>query len=218
MKTLFGGSSKSVSTSNSGFSALPRDIQERFTNLVTATDPLRESPEQYFTPMGLTSQEQMVGQMINPANIGASISSYLNPFRDIITQDINRQFESPASQLSSLISQAGAFGSSQARNARADLERSRLDAITRGLSDQYNNAFGQYQAGLANLLGFGGLERGIDLSQRQALPQSLQTISSIIAPLLGSGQSTSVNKGASEGIFGKLGGFMSGLGAIGVGG
>jgi hypothetical protein len=198
-KKLFGGSSdKSVQKSGSGFGALPTDIQERFRSVADIGAGLLESPEQYFAPQDLSEYEQTAGQMVLPENFGVGIANYLNPFRDIITQDINRAFEDPYSALKSRANEAGAFGSSRYREGEADLERARLDAITSALSGQFNQAGNQYQQGIQNLLGFGGLERAIDLAQRQALPTALGAYSQLINPLLGASFGTQFSKGSEE--------------------
>jgi hypothetical protein len=80
-----------------------------------------------------------------------------------------------------------------------------LDAIASAQSDQYNQAYNQYQQGIGNLLGFGGLERGIDLGdlgQSMALPTALSSYSNLINPLLGSTTSTGYSMSDEEnGIF-----------------
>jgi hypothetical protein len=87
-KTLFGGSeSKSTKSSSGGYGALPADLQANFDLIAQEGQQLLQDPGQYFAPMGLTSEEQMAQMMMDPSNIEASISQYLNPFRDIITQD-----------------------------------------------------------------------------------------------------------------------------------
>lgn len=187
MESLFGSKEQTV-PSVTGFGALPRDLQARFSQLGAATQPLLEDPSRFFAPQGLGAEELAAGDIIrsqlDPTAFRQSIEQYMSPFRDIITQDINKQFEAPQGALAARISQAGAFGGSRARGAQGDLERQRLDAIASALSGQYGQALGQRQQGIQNLLGFGGLQRGIDLAQRQALPQALGSVSNILSPLL----------------------------------
>lgn len=198
-KKLFGGgSSKSENKSGSGFGALPTDLQERFRSIADTGAGLIESPEQYFAPMGLTDYEQTAGGMVTPEGFQAGVANYLNPFRQMITQDINRAFEDPYSALKSRANEAGAFGSSRYRSGEADLERARLDAIAAAQGGQFNQAAGQFQQGIQNLLGFGGLERGVDFAQRQALPSALGAYSSLINPLLGASFGTSYSKASDE--------------------
>ena len=216
MKEIFGGSeSKQESAQSGGFGALPSDLQARFSQLGAKAGDVLNDPSQFFAPMGLTGDELGAGELIrsqlDPAAFRSSIEQYMNPFRDIITQDINKQFEAPQGALSSRISEAGAFGGSRARGAESDLERSRLDAILGALSGQYNTAIGQRRQGIQDLLGFGGLERGIDLSQRSALPQALSSISGALSPLLSSKEATSMGKSETyKGIVPAMSGFFGG--------
>lgn len=198
-KKLFGGSSsKSGSSNTSGFGALPADMQARFRDLAEAGGAFIDNPSQYFAPMGLTEEEQLAGGMLSPDQFQQGVSQYLNPFRDFITQDINRAFEDPASLIRQRASEAGAFGGSRQRDAATDLERARLDAIAGAQGGQFNQAANQFQQGLSNLFGFGGLKRGIDLGQRQALPTALSAYSSLLNPLLGGSQSSSFGKSSTE--------------------
>lgn len=214
MDALFGGSeSQQSSTSQSGFGALPANLQALFSQLGTAASPLLTDPGQFFAPQGLSADELAAGDIIrsqlDPTAFGQSIEQFMNPFRDIITQDINKAFEGQQGALASRISEAGAFGSSRQRGAESDLERSRLDAIASAMSGQFNTAMQQRQQGIGNLLGFGQLERGVDLSQRQALPQALQIFSQVLSPLLSSGTSTSAgSSGTQGGVIPGLSGFF----------
>ena len=183
-KTLFGGGEKKQSSSG-GFGALPYDIQNQYRSILGNVQDVVGSAEDYFRPMGLTIEENLAKSMLNPDNIKQNIQNYLNPYRDIVVSDINRQFEAPQGALASQASEAGAFGGSRMRQAQSDLERTRLDSIANAMSGQYNTAMNQMQQGIQNLLGFGGLERAIDLQQRQALPSALGFASGIYSPLLG---------------------------------
>lgn len=168
-----------------GYNALPAELQQYFKDIAAQGSDIAGNASQYFAPMGLTEMEQLAATMMMPENFGMGVSQYLNPFSDIITQDINRAFEDQFSALNQRATEAGAFGSSGYREGQSDLERARLDAITAGLAGQYNTAANQFQTGISNLLGFGGLERGIDLAQRQAVPSAVGYYSDLINPLLG---------------------------------
>ena len=216
MKKIFGGSESQQQSSNlTGYGALPGFAQTGYRDLLAAAQPLINDPSQFFAPQGINERETQALDLIqsyqDPQKFQANIETFLNPYRGIISQDINEQFRAPQSALASRASEAGAFGGSRMRQGQADLEGERLNALTRALSGQYNTALGQVQQTIGNLLGFGGLERGVDLAQRQALPQGLSTFSNLISPLLRSGEGTS--SGTSEdfgkGIFGSL--FPGGL-------
>ncbi len=215
MKKLFGSPAKQVA-SQSGFGALPSQLQSKFTQLGNLGGDIMSNANQYFSPMGLTGMEQQAGQMIDPANFGASIQQFLNPFRDIITQDINKAYGDQSSALASRASEAGAFGGSRMRQGESDLERARFDAIANAMSGQYNQAGNQMQQSIANLLGFGGLERGIDLAQRQAPVSAFSTVSSGLSPLLNTntgGYTTTADSGL-VGDVGKVAGLVGSIGGL----
>lgn len=198
-KKLFGGSSSKQQSNNvSGYGALPAELQNYFKGLASQGSDVVSNASQYFAPIGMTDFENTAGEMILPENFGAGIANYLNPFRDIITQDVNKAFEGGFGALKQRADEAGAFGGSRYRSGQSDLERSRLDAIIAGLSGQFNNAANQMQQGIGNLLGFGGLQRGVDFAQRQALPNAMSFYSNLINPLLGGGFGSSYGKSSTE--------------------
>lgn len=209
VKQLFGGS-EARDSSNSGYGALPPSIQQDIRSVSGVGRQLVQNADQFFRPMGFTSEELMAQRMINPENLAQTVGAYLNPYRDIITQDINKQFEAPQSALASRAAEAGAFGGSRMRGSQADLERSRFDSIANAMSGQWNNAFGQAQQGIQNLLGFGGFERGLDLAQRGALAQAFNVASG--GQGLGFLPGTSQSQGREDsydGMFDGAGGMMA---------
>lgn len=207
-----GGGSESTSVQQSGFAALPSGVQNELLEAIRyGSDLALGNPAQYFAPMGLTSEEQLAQSMIDPSQIGSNIQNYLNPYADYAIEGINQQFESPQSALQAAANEAGAFGSSRYRDVAGDLEQARLGAIGQNLGSQYNTAFNQMQTGIGNLLGFGGLERGVDLAQRQAPIQAASYASGLYTPLLNTGTSTQTQTSGGGGILGglgSLGGFL----------
>lgn len=228
MKTLFGGSDAKSSgrkQSTGGFSALPADIQEKYRGLLGNVEGVIGSASQYFSPMDLTEEELLAEELINlpqdPNAYRQQIETFLSPYRGIITDDINRAFEDEYSALKSRASEAGAFGGSRMRGRESDLEESRLRSIAAATQNQYNVAQNQLQQTIGNLLGFGGLERGIDLEQRMALPRALGFASDIYSPLLNASTSTQRNvQRQSGGLMPALStaaGLATGIGGIGAG-
>lgn len=219
MKKLFGGQSQS-SSSASGFSALGRGMKQPFYRSAESAEKIMADPNQYFRPMDLSPEELaaqgMINAEMNPQAYQASINQYLSPFRDIVTQDINKAYEDQYGGLNQLANEAGAFGSSRYDKGLSQLERSRLDAITNALQGQYNTAINQRQQGIQNLLGFGGFQRALDLSQRQALPAAISNIMSSLSPVLNTGTSTSTQKisGGLMGALGAIGGLATGIGGL----
>lgn len=194
--SLFGSSGQErPSQQASGFAALPSDLQNVFRDLTLTAGDFIASTGDAFRPIDLTSQEIMVGEQFglpftDPAAYSQSVQSFLNPYRDIITQDINRDFEGAFNAANAAASQAGAFGSTRQMQALGDVERARSDAISRAMADQYGQALGQRQQSLGNLLGFGGLQRDLSLQQSQAPLNQLGAVSNIISPLLGTSTGT----------------------------
>lgn len=198
-KTLFGGGeNKTASAATSGYGSLPSDIQQYFNDLAAQGSGIVSDYSQYFAPMGLTQEEQLAASMMLPENFGYGVSQYLNPFTDYLTQDINKAFEDQYGAFKQQADEAGAFGGSRYRSGMSDLEQARLNAIGNILAGQFNQAANQYQTGISNLLGFGGLERGVTYAQQQALPTALGFQASLINPLLGGSTSSSYGKGYTE--------------------
>lgn len=213
MKKLFGGGGGGQVQNNvSGYGALPPELQNYFKDIAAKGSDVMSNASQYFAPQGINSYEQTAADMMLPENFQAGISQYLNPFRDIITQDVNKAYEGEFGALKQRADEAGAFGGSRYREGQGDLERSRLDSIIAGLAGQFNNAAGQYQQGIGNLLGFGGLERGVDLAQRQATPQALSYYSDLISPLLSGSSGSSYGSSAGTNTLGGLGQLAGGVG------
>jgi hypothetical protein len=176
-----------------------------------------QNPDDYFRPMDMTAEEQLAQDAIlaafqDPQAYQQQVETFLSPYRNIISQDINKAFEAPQGALASRASEAGAFGSSRHRMGEADLERSRLDALSSALQSQYNVAQGQLQQGIGNLLGFGGFQRDLDLAQRQAPISAAQSYSNLLVnPYVGAQPYTPVSvrdKGGSG--FGNLLGTLGG--------
>ncbi len=225
VKGLFGGSktapAQSQSTNQTGFIALPQDLQDYYRDILSKTSELAANPDQYFKSGGFSADELAARQMMSPENIQANLSQYLNPFQARIEEDINRQFEAPQSMLTQRASEAGAFGGSRMRQGQTDLERARLDALAGASANQYNTAYDQLQGGISNLLGFGGLQRQLETQDRQALPAGLEFASNIFSPLLGGGTQQMTDIGArtstSAGLIPTIGGISSGISGLSKG-
>lgn len=193
--SLFGSDAEetpSQEQSASGFAALPGDLQGRFRNLATATQPIIDNPSQFFRPIDLTAQEQLAGNLISqpftdPAAFGETLQGITQPFEQLITRNINRDFEDFFNAANAATSQAGAFGSTRQNELLGDVERARTEALSEALIAP---ALNLRQQGLNSLLGFGGLERNVALGQSSATPQGLQSVSSILSPLLGTSTSS----------------------------
>ena len=199
-KKLFGGSSSAQGSSNvSGYGALPAELQNYFKGMASQGSDIASNASQYFSPQGINNSETTASNMMQPENFQSSISNYLNPFSNYITDAIDTGYQSQFGALKQQADEAGAFGGSRYRTSMGDLDQSRLSLIGQLMGGQFNNAAGQMQNGISNLLGFGGLQRGVDFAQRQALPNALNFQSGIMNPLLGGGSSSSYGKSDTEG-------------------
>lgn len=210
---LFGKAPKTTpSQQYGGFSALPSDLQEQYRGLLNRALGYSQDTAM-FTPEGLSAEELQAQGIIqsglDPAAIQSGVESFLNPYRSIVVDDLNRQFEGQFGALAQGASEAGAFGGSRYRRGQYDTERARLDAINSALSGQYNTAMGQFlgQRGqnISELLGFGGLRRGIDDQTRMAPISALNYGLGAYQPLLNAQQSTGPStSGGSMGLLGGL--------------
>jgi len=121
-KKLFGGGGSSNTQNNvSGYAALPTELQNYFKDIAAQGSNIASNATDYFSPQGINSYEQTASGMMQPENFGASVSQYLNPFRDMITQDINKQYEGGFGALKQRADEAGAFGSSRYREGQYNL-------------------------------------------------------------------------------------------------
>jgi hypothetical protein len=118
---------------------------------------------------------------------------------DLQKQEATRDFQKGLGGLNARATAAGAFGGSRMRDEQTDLERARLDSLAGASANQYNHAYEQLQGGIANLLGFGGLERELDIQQRQALPASIRFGSDVLSKLLNASTSQGTSSGSSKG-------------------
>lgn len=209
VKELFGGSkSKKTSNSSSGFGSLPSDLQDQYRTLLDKGEQLINNPDEFFAPISQTADEALAGLMAQPENFQDNISNYLNPYRDMITSDINMNFEDQFNALSQQADVAGAFGGSRYDKGLYDVERARSDAVARAGADQYGQAANLSQQGIQNLLSLGQLERGIDYGQKQALPSALSSFGNLISPLLNSRTDSSYS--TSDSYSGMLDGILPG--------
>lgn len=201
----------SPSESKSGLAALPTGDRKRFSRLAHELE-MSIDPSM-FSPMGITSEEQeavdiLRGIVPDEAELDRRIEMLMNPYEDIVVDDINRQFEGDFGALNQLASQAGAFGSSRMRDEMTDIEDARLRSVGAARKAGYDTALqgALYQIpNLQNiqasgLMGFGGLERQIDLQQKQAPITAYSTAINALTPLLNS----STSRGAEASMFSQI--------------
>ena len=107
--------------------------------------------------------------IMDPSNL----QNYMNPYRDAVSDEINRSFDIQASQANQGAVGAGAFGGSRAAVQQAEIGRNRASALAKAEADAYLQAQ-QAQQQAAEAAGILGLrsaslgEMGQKLGQQAA--------------------------------------------------
>jgi len=81
-----------------------------------------------------------------PATGAGSIASFMNPYSQHVTDEINRQAQMRQNQLGAEAVQSGAFGGARQGVASAELDRGRLAQIGQAQAGMYGQALGAAQA------------------------------------------------------------------------
>lgn len=215
-----GSSSKSSSSSKSGFSALPSQLRKPFINmglsLAEYTDPRNAGVVDRFTPMDITGQEQQALGMMGLTGdaLTQSIQGYQSPYNDIVIGEMNRQAAGDANLLRSGMSDVGGLGSNREFLGMNDIDLARQGMIGQFLNQGYNQAVGMRQQDIQNLMGAGEFQRNLGMQQQLAPIQALQAGTGMMSPFLSGSSSNSSSKSSSyNGIgdtLGKVGGMMTG--------
>lgn len=101
------------------------------------------------------------------------IPDYMNPYRDALSAEINRNFDVQQAQLAGNQMGSGAFGGSRAALQQSELGRNRASALAKMEADAYANAVNAAQAERARQLQ-GGAAMGTLGLQQAGLGESLQ--------------------------------------------
>lgn len=221
--SLFGSGGKSVS--QSGFGALPLDIQNQFKpyagEISKYTNPTNPGVIDSFTPMDATTDENkafsLMRQGFTPTadSLKSDMSMMMNPYQDSVIGEINRQGTGDFSLLKQALGEAGQSGSSNYMTGANDIDLSRMDKIGSFLSNQFNTNLGyamhelpgMRSADAQNMLGIGDFMRNLDMAKKQAPVSALESGMELMAPWFGG--SVNVQKGATDGILGTLAKFVS---------
>ena len=221
MKTLFGGSSQK-SSSKSGFSALPKQLQGSFTDLGLQispfTNPNNAGVKEMFTPSPLSGAENSAianinaGFSPNAASVKSDMALQMNPYNESVISEINRQGQGEYSVLKQAENAAGQYGSNRTLLGANDIDLSRQNLIGTFLNNQFqtamNNALSvlpqERAADASNQLSVGDMIRQLALTTSQAPIKALQTGIGMIAPFTAGG--TTSGSGSSQGgIFKSIG-------------
>lgn len=235
-KSLLGGSESSgSSTSSSGLNSLSPGLQRNYGDLAgfarEYASPEYEGNADRFTPIGFTPDEEAAFSMIREGvapktseDVKSLVDMFMNPYGDVVIDDINREFEGQNSLLKSIFADSGSgpMGASSNRSilSTVNLEDARLRAIASARKDMYdtalNTALGRFtdlkQGDITNLLGIGDKERALDYQTKQAPIQGLLTWGQILNPVtqLSSATKSGSSESSAESSEG-IGGTISGL-------
>lgn len=222
MEDLFGGS-KGSSDSQSGFSLLPPQLQQAFTQFASALNGQTGDLSKMFsafTPPSLNAGSQSsLSDLENnkfaltPENVQKSMDMQTNPFDSSVIDTINKQAAGQGSVLNSNLASAGQFGSNRAALGSNDIDLSRLQQIGTFKNNEFqtamNNALttipqGQTM-GAENSVNAGLMGQQQQMGQQMAPWNAMQFWSSLLSGLPQSGGSTSTgSQQAQNGIFKSL--------------
>ena len=127
---------------------------------------------------GIAAYEPFLQQAAAQVQAGPSgYQQYMSPYQqDVINEAVKRQEEYGAQQQQNLAASAvgqGAFGGGRYDVARGQLQRGTTEAIGKTVADlqaqNYAQAIGRQQQGIANLLAIPGAQQGFEQSAQQAL-------------------------------------------------
>jgi len=215
-KYILGGSdSKSGNSSQSGFSLLPPELQKAFKdyatnvtgqmgNNATASD-LFKLPT--LNPGATNAISQLSNQdfTVNPENLNKNIGMQLNnPYQQNVINQIEKAQNGNLSQLNTMLTNAGTFGSNRGVVGASDIANTAADQIGSYMSGQYNNALqnamttipGQQMASANAATGAGQLEQQQKYQNQQSPIASLMAYGQMLGAIPQSGGSQS--QGASS--------------------
>ena len=127
---------------------------------------------------GIAAYEPFLQQAVSQIQAGPSgYQQYMSPYQqDVIDEAVRRQQEYGAQQEQRLAASAvgqGAFGGGRYDVARGQLQRGTTEAIGKTVADlqaqNYAQAIGRQQQGIANLLAIPGVQQGFEQNVQQGL-------------------------------------------------
>jgi hypothetical protein len=154
---------------------------------------------------GIAAYEPYLQQAAAQVQAGPSgYQQYMSPYQqDVINEAVKRQEEYGAQQQQNLAASAvgqGAFGGGRYDVARGQLQRGTTEAIGKTVADlqaqNYAQAIGRQQQGIANLLAIPGAQQGFEQNVQQGLGaygQGSQAYNQSILNALQQGEQTAMN-------------------------
>ena len=220
MGGLFGGGSKSTSTSKSGYSALSKNVKAQFDPFASAinqyTLPSNSGVTEAFTPMGFLPSEQAAIAAINQGftptqqSITSDINMQMNPYNQFVIDEINRQGGGQYSMLKQAMNEAGQVNSNRQILGANDIDLSRMNQIGGFLGNQFNTSMQNAMQRLPALraadataqLGAGDMQRQLQMQQQLAPVSALRAGTGAMSPFVQGGTSSATT--SSGGGFGNL--------------
>ena len=154
---------------------------------------------------GIAAYEPFLQQAAAQVQAGTSgYQQYMSPYQqDVLNEAVKRQEEYGAQQQQNLAASAvgqGAFGGGRYDVARGQLQRGTTEAIGKTVADlqaqNYAQAIGRQQQGIANLLAIPGAQQGFEQNVQQGLGaygQGSQAYNQSILNALQQGEQTAMN-------------------------
>lgn len=214
-KLIGGGSeSESSSTSKSGFSLLPSEIQNVYKNYATGLNSLFDNgaADSLYTPLAQTDYEtkalasSLQGVTPTAESLQSDIAMQMNPYDNYVIDEINRQAQGDYSILKQAANEAGQMGSNRQMLGANDIDLSRLNQIGQFKQDQYNTAVDNSLNQLTNAragdialqFGAGDFLRGLDTQTKQAPINAYTSFGQLLGVLPTSGGSESSSSSSSD--------------------
>lgn len=219
MQDLFGGSSGSSNnqqSSQSGFSLLPQQLQQAFTQYAGNLNNATSNPASLtaaFTPQDLNSGATSSLQALSDnayaptaANVQNSMNMQIDPYKQSVIDVINKNANGQNSALNSDVSAAGQFGSNRAMLGANDIGQTQANTLNSFLSGEYNTAMNnalttipqanETAAGLS--IGAGQTQQQQALAKSTAPYTALSAYSQLLGAIPQSGGSTSQGSSSSQ--------------------
>lgn len=220
MKSVFGGGSDSKSTAQSGFALLPSELQDvwktygsQITNLFGKNSATGyTSVADMFLPSKITDSEQGAINQINAGSaptaqsIQSDIAMQTNPFDKSVIDTINREAAGQGSQLRSMLTSAGQYGSNRGALGANDIDLTRLNQIGTFKQNQFNTALNNAlttlpaarAASAQNILNTGDYLRNLQGQTTQAPYTALSKFAGLLGVVPQSGGSTQTSTASSS--------------------
>jgi len=180
------GGGKSTTIPATGFYAQPKAYQDLYSNLSATTNAALYGPYgsglDTFRPQDFNGGEKNAmnslyqGFAPTQQSMQQDVGMFMNPYEQNVIDGMNRESQGQNSLVNQAALQAGQMGSNRSFLSTSDVEQNRVNNIGQMRSGQYNTAVNNVLNGLIpqrqqdaqNALTAGGMERELNLQQKQA--------------------------------------------------